>query len=123
MKEKLHLTTAGMLIVGGLITATIGVVIQIISGVPYPKVPPVFFIQLIPAGLVIFGKWRWTPLVVIIGSVFLTIGLFTSGASVRLTDFHNTGGSVGLWIQTFGNLVALFAGVAAMTRRYSLKTA
>jgi hypothetical protein len=123
MKEKLHLTTAGMLIVGGLITATIGVVIQIISGVPYPKVPPVFFIQLIPAGLVIFGKWRWTPLVVIIGSVFLTIGLFTSGAAVRLTDFHNPGGSIGLWIQMLSVLVALFAGVAAMTRRYSLKTA
>ena len=122
MKEKLHLTTAGMLIVGGLITATAGVIIQIVSGVPYPKVPPVFFIQLIPAGLVVFGKWRWTPIVVIIGTLFLTVGLFTSGASVRLTDFRNTGGSVGLWIQTLGNLAALFTGVATMIRSYSLRT-
>lgn len=123
MKEKFHLTTAGMLIVGGLIAATIGVVIQIISGVPYPKVPPVFFIQLIPAGLVAFGKWCWTPFIVTIGSVFLTVGLFTSGAYTRLTNFHNFGGSVGLWIQMLSILVALAASIATMTRNYSLRTA
>ena len=123
MKEKLHLTTAGMLIVGGLITATIGVVIQIISGAPYPKVPPVFFIQLIPAGLVIFGKWRWTPIVVIVAGLFLTVGLFPSGAYIRLANFHNPGDSVGLWIQIIGILAALFTGIAAMIRSNSLRTA
>jgi len=122
MKENLPLSPAGKLIATGLVTATAGVIIQIVSGHPYPKVPPVFFILLIPAGLVIFARQRWVPVIAIIAGLFLTSGLFASGAYVRLFNLTNAGDSVGLWIQTIGVVAATFAGIVAIIQNYSVKT-
>jgi hypothetical protein len=109
---------AGKLIVGGLVVAAIGVVIQIVSGANYAAVPPVFFILLIPAGLVAFGRWRWTPVIATLAGVFLTIGLFASGASARLFDRSRLGVSVGLWIQALAVIVATTAGIIATVQNY-----
>jgi hypothetical protein len=56
-----------------LVVAAAGVVLQIVSGADYPLVPPVFFILLIPAGLIAFRRWRWTPITAVLGGLFLTI--------------------------------------------------
>jgi hypothetical protein len=109
------------LIITGLVTAVIGVIIQILSNVPYPKVPPVFFILLIPAGLLIFTRWRWLPIIIILAGLFLTLGLFTSGASIRLINFTSPGGSIGLWIQMSGVLFATVTAVVALIQNYSTK--
>jgi hypothetical protein len=79
-----------------LVVAAAGVVLQIVSGADYPLVPPVFFILLIPAGLIAFRRWRWTPITAVLGGLFLTIGLFASGASPRLFDLSKFGVAVGL---------------------------
>jgi len=123
MKEKLPISPAGKLIAAGLVTAVAGVIIQIVSGHPYPKVPPVFFILLIPAGLVIFTRRRWAPIVATIAGLFLINGLFASGAYTRLFSITNAGDSIGLWIQTIGVVAATLAGIVAIIQNYSVKTA
>jgi len=106
------------LIVTSLVIAAVGVVIQIASGANYPTVPPVFFILLIPAGLVALGRWRWAPIIAVLGGVFLTIGLFRSGASARLVDFNRAGVASGLWIQALAVMVAVAAGLIATVQNY-----
>jgi hypothetical protein len=122
MKERLPLSLAGKLTVVGLLVAAVGVVIQIVSRADYPTVPPVFFILLIPAGLIAFGRWRWTPVVAVLAGLFLTFGLFASGASPRLFNPSQLGDSVGLWIQMLAVIVATVTGIIATIQNYRSQT-
>jgi len=106
----------------GLLMATLGVVMQILAGASYPTVPPVFFILLIPAGLLAFGSWKWRAVPAIIAGLFLTFGLFASGASARLIVSNNISDTSGLWLQTIAVLVAVAAGIVATVRNYSTRT-
>ena len=81
MNERIPLLFAGKLTVASLIVASAGVVIQIVSGHDYTAhasdewaspVPPVFFFLLIPAALIAFGRWRWTPAIAVLAGLFLT---------------------------------------------------
>lgn len=123
MKQRPQLSLAAKWIAIGLVTATIGVITQIISGHHYPKVPPVFFILLIPAGLVVFGRWRWTSIIIALAGLFLFQGLFASGAYVRLYTPGNFGDSMGLWIQTIGVIIATVASIIAIFQNYFIRTA
>lgn len=122
MNKRNPLSLAGKLTVAGLIAAATGVVIQMISGVAYPTIPPVFFILLMPAGLIAFGRWRWTPIIAALAGLFLINGLFASGASARLFDLSQSGGSVGLWVQMLGVVVATVAGIIATIQNYRSRT-
>jgi hypothetical protein len=51
MKNTLPLPSYNKYTVAGLLVATMGVIIQMLSGANYPAIPPVFFILLLPAGL------------------------------------------------------------------------
>lgn len=106
--------------VSALLVATAGVVVQIVSGVDYPPVPPVFFIQLVPAAFVYFGRWRWTAALAVVAGLFLTVGLFASGVAGRLVDAGlpgGVGGSIGLWVQMVAVVVATVSAVVALVRR------
>ena len=118
MNERIPLLFAGKLTVACLIVAAAGVVFQIVSGHDYPPVPPVFFILLIPAALIAFGRWRWTPAIAVLAGLFLTFGLFASGASHRLFDPSRLGDSVGLWVQMLAVVVAAITGVIATLHNY-----
>jgi hypothetical protein len=118
MTQRTSLSFAGKLIVVGSVVAAAGVVIQIASGAAYPTIPPVFFILLIPAGLVAFGRWRWTPVIAALGGLFLTTGLFLSGSSARLFDLSRFGVSMGLWVQALAVFVATVAGIIATVQNY-----
>jgi hypothetical protein len=121
MKTIISISPVKKLIISGLIIAFVGVVTQILSNVHYPKVPPVFFILLVPVGLLIFSKWRWLPTLIIICSLFLIWGLFTSGAYTRLINFKSVGGSIGLWIQMIGVVFATIAATVSLVKNYSIK--
>jgi hypothetical protein len=123
MKERVSLSPAGKLMAIGLITAAAGVTIQIASGHHYPKVPPVFFILLIPAALLMFGRWRWTSIVIAVAGLFLVLGLIASGAYVRLFSTVNFGDFAGLWIQTIGDFIATMAAIIAIIQNYFIRTA
>ena len=118
MKRKFTLSQEGKITIVCLIVAVAGVQVQIISGHPYPAVPPVFFILLIPAGLIYFVPWRWTPVSAVLAGIFLTAGLFLSGAAIRLIDLHNPGDSAGLWIQSLAEFGALIAGCIAAYKNF-----
>ena len=118
MKNKHPLSPAGKITVACLLIATSGIIIQILSGVPYPKIPPVFFMLLIPVALIVFGRWRWTPIAAILVGLFLIVGLFTSGASVRLYYWTLLGGSIGLWIQMLAVTGFILSGSIATVQNY-----
>ena len=122
MNKLIPLSLAGELTVASLVVAAGGVVIQIVSGADYPPIPPVFFILLIPAGLIAFGRWRWTPAVAVLAGLFLTFGLFASGQSPRLFNWSRLGDSVGLWVQMVAVLNAAVAGIMAMVHNYQTRT-
>lgn len=125
MNKENPLSLAGKLTVAGLVVAAAGVVIQIVSGHDYPTIPPVFFILLIPVGLVAFGRWRWTPVSAVLAGLFLIFGLFASGESARLFDRSQVGepgAPVGLWVQMLAVIVATAAGVIATIQNYRSRT-
>lgn len=119
MKKRVALSFEGKMTIACLIVAAAGVVIQMISGHPYPTIPPVFFILLVPAAFIFWAPWRWTPIIAVLASIFLTAGLFLSGASDRLTDLQNPGDSFGLWIQTLAVFVALIASCMDTYKKFS----
>ena len=113
MSSRTPLLVGEKIAVAALVVAAVGVGIQIAAGHPYPTVPPVLFILLIPAGLIAFGRWRWTPVTAVLAGLFLTLGLFASGSSGRLFDLSNPADSLGLWIQTLAVLAATAAAIAS----------
>jgi hypothetical protein len=122
MNSRRPLSLGEKLAVAALVVAAVGVVIQIAAGHPYPTVPPVFFILLIPAALIAFGRWRWAPVPAVLAGSFLTFGLFASGESGRLFDLKNLGDSLGLWIQTLAVLAATASAIVATMQNYLGRT-
>lgn len=114
MKERRSLSAARKLTAGSLMLAAVGVAIQIASGHDYPTIPPVFFILLIPAGLIVLVRRRWAPAFAVLAGLFLTTGLFASGESSRLWRPGNLGDSIGLWIQMLAVIVATIAAIIAI---------
>ncbi|MGH9160103.1 MAG: hypothetical protein ACRD2X_08965 [Vicinamibacteraceae bacterium] len=113
MSQRVPLSSAGKLTVVALVVAAVGVVIQIAAGAPYPPVPPAFFILLIPAGLIPFVRWRWTPILAVLSGIFLTFGLFAAGQTGRLTNPTSFADTFGLWTQTVAVVVATVGGMLA----------
>jgi hypothetical protein len=113
MSRHTAMSSAGKWTVVALVVAAVGVAIQIASGAPYPKVPPAFFILLIPAALIGVGRWWWAPILAVFSGLFLTFGLFAAGEAGRLTNPKSFGDSFGLWTQMLAVLVAIVSGVLA----------
>jgi hypothetical protein len=118
MKERIPLSPAAKLTVFGLIAAAAGVVIMMISGVDFrTAIPPGLFILLIPAGLVAFGRWRWTPIIATLAGLFIFVSYFLSGSAVRLLDLSQFGAFVGLWLQFLASFITVVAGTVATMRK------
>ena len=118
MNNRSSVSLAGRLTVVALLVATAGVVIQIVSGVDFPTIPPGLFILLIPAGLVAFGRWRWTPVIATLAGLFIFVSYFLSGSTVRLLDLSQFGAFVGLWLQFLAVIVTAVAGMVATMQNY-----
>jgi hypothetical protein len=101
------------LTVVALVVAALGVTIQIASGAPYPRVPPAYFILLIPAVSIRVARSWWAPMLAVIGGLFLTAGLFAAGQTHRLTSPSSMGDAIGLWMQTLAVLAAIVTGALA----------
>ena len=113
MKQRGLLTRANQLTVAALLVAAAGFVIQIVSGVDVPTVPPGLIILLVAAALVAFGLWRWTPVVGIVVGLFFLVGFFASGSVGSLLEPSQLGVFVGAWVQFLAVIVAVVAGTAA----------
>jgi hypothetical protein len=110
-----------MLNVVGLLVAATGIMIQYVSGVDFPTVPPGPIILLAAAAVVAFGPWRWSPFVGLGAAVFLSIGgaiatIAGNGFNETLGDPGELGGFAGALIQIAGLAIALPAGIVAAKR-------
>jgi hypothetical protein len=115
--QRKSLSTAATVSAVSLVVAAFGVVLQIVGGKDYPPVPPVMFILLVPAALIVAVRRRWVPALAVLAAVFLTVGLFGSGESARLVDGESVTDTVGLWVQTLTVVVAGIAAAVATARR------
>jgi hypothetical protein len=122
MNQRGSLSPASNLTVAALLVAAAGFVIQIVSGVDVPTVPPGLVIMLVAAGLVAFLRWRWIPVVGAAVGLFLLVGFFASGAVGSLLDPSRLGVFVGAWVQFLAVIVAVVAGIVAAVQNYRGRT-
>lgn len=122
MTNRNPLSVAGKLTVAGLVGAAAGIVIQIVSGIDFPTIPPGLIITLVPAALTTFGRWRWAPILGTLVGVSLFVGLFLSGEADRLFELDPFGGLVGLWLMVVAEIVMIVAGIAATMQNYRDRT-
>jgi hypothetical protein len=125
MTPKSQPTPVALLNVVGLVVAAAGIMIQYVSGVDYPTIPPGPIILLAAAAVVVFGPWRWSPVVGLVAALFLSIGgaiatIVGNGFRETLGDPGEVG-FAGAVIQIVGLAIALPAGIVA-TKRSSLRT-
>jgi CHASE2 domain-containing sensor protein len=106
MNQRNSLSSSGKLTETALLAAAAGFVIQIVSGVDVPTVPPGLVIPLVAAGLIAFLPWRWMPVVGAAVGLFLLLGFFASGAVGSLLDPSRLGVFVGAWVQFLAVIVA-----------------
>jgi hypothetical protein len=118
MNQRSSLPPANKLTVAALLVAAAGFVIQIVSGVDVPTVPPGLVILLVAAGLVGLLPWRWIPVVGAAVGLFLLVGFFASGAVGSLLEPSQLGVFVGAWVQFLAVIVAFVAGIAATIQNY-----
>ena len=122
MNTRSSLSPAGKVTVAALLVAATGFVIQIVSGVDVPTVPPGLVIMLVAAALVAFGPWRWTPVVGVVVGLFLLVGFFASGSVGSLLAPERSGVFVGAWVQFLAVIVTVVAGIVAAVQNYRDRT-
>jgi hypothetical protein len=109
---------AARLNAAGLVVAATGIVIQYVSGVDFPTIPPGPIILLVAAAVVVFGRWRGAAAVGLVAAAFVSLGgviatIAGNGFSETLGDPGGLGGFVGAVVQVAGLVIAVPAGVVA----------
>lgn len=118
MNQRSSLPPASQLTIAALLVAAAGFVIQIVSGVDVPTVPPGLVILLVAAALIAFAPWRWMPVVGVVVGLFLLVGFFASGAVVSLLEPSQLGVFLGAWVQFLAVIVAVVTGIVAVSQNY-----
>jgi hypothetical protein len=117
-RARSPLSDASRLNVAGMLVAVVGIVIQIVTGVDYPTVPPGPIVLLVAAGIVAVGRWRWSPIVGVVVPAFLLVGGTIAGfANDELWDPGEPGQFFGLVVQAVGVIAAFIGGVRALRRK------
>ncbi len=117
--DRHYANPAGRALIAGLGLGGLGLIIEVISGVPgFPTVPPGPILLIAAAAFVALARWRWAPVVGLAPAVFITVGnvVSASGTTGRLGDPHAFGPFAGTALVVLGLAVALVAGVAASRR-------
>jgi hypothetical protein len=119
MTPKIQHTPVAMLNAVGLVVAAAGIMIQYVSGVDYPTIPPGPIILLAAAGMVAFGSWRRAPVAGLVAAAFVSIGgvvatIAGNGFNSTLGDPSELGGFLGALVQIAGLVIALPSGVVAV---------
>lgn len=110
-------------VVAGLATGAVGIVIQILSGVDYPTVPPGLLILALAACAVALVRRWWMTLVGLVVALFILIGgAFADPGYANLTDPENAGAWVGTAVQLLGLVAAVLGGVGPMTAALGART-
>ena len=122
MNQRNSLSSSSKVTVAALLVAAAGFVIQIVSGVDVPTVPPGLVILLVAAGLIAFVPWRWIPVLGVPVGLFFLIGFFGSGAVGNLLDPSRLGVFVGAWVQFLAAIVVIVASTVATIQNYQTRS-
>ena len=122
MNQRNSLSSGSKTAIGALLVAAAGFVIQIVSGVEVPTVPPGLVMMVVAATLIAFLPWRWAPAVGVAVGSFLLVGFFASDAAGNLFDPGRLGVFAGAWVQFLGVIVAAIAGIVATIQNYRTKS-
>jgi hypothetical protein len=119
--DKFALSPATRLNAAGLVVAAAGIMIQYVSGVDFPTIPPGPIILLVAAAVVVVGPWRSAPAVGLVAAAFVSLGgaiatIAGNGFSETLGDPSEVGGFVGAVVQIAGLMIAVPAGAVAARR-------
>jgi hypothetical protein len=119
MRSREPLSRAAKLNVAGLLAAAVGIAI-LFAVIDFPVPVPVgTILLLVVAGLVVWGRWRWTAVVGVLAPLAILVGGFLAPDLFdRLTHPAQTGAFVGTWVQMVGQVTAIVAGIAATAERY-----
>jgi hypothetical protein len=114
-----RLSPAARLNALGLAVGATGIMIQYVSGVDYPTIPPGPIILLAAAGVVAFGPGRRAPVAGLVAAAFVSLGgvvatMAGKGFTETLGDPSELGGFLGALVQIAGLVIALPAGVVAV---------
>ena len=112
-------TPSRLALIAGLGLGAIGLIIEVVSGVPgFPTVPPGPIILIVAAAFVALARWRWAPILGLVAALFITIGnvVSDSGTAGRLSDPGAFGPFAGTALLVLGLALALVAGLAASRR-------
>jgi hypothetical protein len=116
-----RLSRAARLSAAGLVVAAAGIMIQYVSGVDFPTIPPGPIVLLVAAAVVVFGPWRRAAAVGFLAAAFVSLGgliatIAGNGFSETLGDPGEVGGFVGAVVQIAGLMMAVPAGFVAARR-------
>jgi len=109
---------ARSLLVVGLVVAALGTLGEYLTGVPgFPLVPPGPIILVAAAAAVALLPWRWAPAIGLVAALFILVGAVVSGVPLTLLATPAVVGQfLSALVQIVGLLLAVVAGVAALTR-------
>jgi hypothetical protein len=124
--SQARVSPAARLNAAGLVLAAGGIMIQYVSGVDFPTIPPGPIILLIAAAVVLFGRWRRAPVVGLVAAAFVSVGgviatIAGNGFDSTLGDPSEVGGFLGAVVQIAGLAIALPAGIVAV-RSFASRT-
>jgi hypothetical protein len=114
------LPTASKVNVAAMLTAIVGIVIQIAAGVDYPPIPPGPIILAVAAALVVFTHRRWASIIAVIVPLFLTVGgtiAFVASDDMALRHPDDVAAFGATAVQMVAVIVAAIAGAAALRQR------
>ena len=113
------LTGAGKLHIVGLIVAAAGILTLFATGVAKQVFPVGVVLLIAVVLLILFGPWRWTPILGVVLPLFIFItALIVPGLFDRLTNPAQTGAFVGTTVQMLGLITAIIFGSIASLQNY-----
>jgi hypothetical protein len=109
-----RMTTVRKLAIVGLITATVGIIVQILGGADYPVIPPGAVLLLAGAGLFALRR-LWASLIGVLIAAFISFGaVVTPNMGDQLGDPDAAGVFAGTVIQLVGLVVGLVCGLVVV---------
>jgi hypothetical protein len=102
-----------------LVTAAVGIGVQILSGADYPPVPPGAVILVVAAGVCVLWRRWWAPVIAAVAALFLLVGaVLTPNVADHLDKPLGSGLLLGTVVQLVGVVVALAGAIMATGREW-----
>jgi hypothetical protein len=117
-EEIMNAAGLRVITVGGLLVASAGIMVQGLSGVTMPVVPPAVVLMVLAALLITVLRWRWLPVLGVLAAAAELAGFAATGAIGGLFGADNAGVVAGAWLRLIGTVAAVPAALALLITNY-----